>query len=76
MEDNNILNFEEAIKELEKISDELGRENISLDDALKLYEKGIKLVRECNEKLAQAQRTIKILQTDSDGVISENDFKM
>ena len=68
------FNFEEKMKSLEGITTELSKENINLDDALKLYEQGIKLVRECNEKLTAAERKIKILRTDSNGVISEEDF--
>ena len=68
------FNFEEKMKSLEGITAELSKENINLDDALKLYEQGVKLVRECNEKLTAAERKIKILRTDSYGVISEEDF--
>ena len=68
------FDFEEAMKKLDRIASELGKENISLDESLKLYEEGVKLVRLCNEKLTSAERTIKLLQTDSDGVISEIDF--
>ena len=68
------FNFEEKMKSLEGITAELSKENINLDDALKLYEQGVKLVRECNEKLTAAERKIKILRTDSNGVISEEDF--
>ena len=68
------LNFEEAMRELEKINAELSGENINLDTALKLYGEGVKLVRECNEKLTAAERSVKILRTDSDGAISEEKF--
>lgn len=68
------FNFEEKMKSLEGITAELSKENINLDDALKLYEQGVKLVRECNENLTAAERKIKILRTDSNGVISEEDF--
>ena len=68
------LDFEETMRSLEGITAELSKENISLDDALKLYEQGVKLVRECNEKLTAAERKVKILRTDSNGVISEEDF--
>lgn len=73
---NNSLDFDEAMKKLEAIADELGKENVSLDKALKLYEEGVKLVRNCNDKLAEAERCIKILQTDSDGVISEKTYEV
>jgi exodeoxyribonuclease VII small subunit len=68
------FDFEAAMKKLDGIATELGKENISLDESLKLYEEGVRLVRLCNEKLTSAERTVKLLQTDSDGVISEIDF--
>ena len=70
------IDFESAIQQLEKIANELGNENISLDAALKLYEEGVKLVRVCSDKLSAAERKIKLLQTDSDGVIIEKDFNL
>lgn len=74
--EKNMQSFEDSLDRLEKITEALGKENISLDEALKLYEEGIGLVRKCNVKLADAERTIKILQTDSDGVISEENFEI
>jgi len=71
-----VIDFESAIQQLEKIANELGNENISLDAALKLYEEGVKLVRVCSDKLSAAERKIKLLQTDSDGVIIEKDFNL
>ena len=68
------FDFEEAMKKLDGIAVELGKESISLDESLKLYEEGVKLVRLCNEKLTSAERKVKLLQTDSDGVINEVDF--
>ena len=68
------FDFEDAMKKLDGIATELGKESISLDEALKLYEQGVRLVRLCNEKLTSAERTVKLLQTDADGVISEIDF--
>ena len=75
-DEKNMQSFEDSLDRLEKITEELGKENIGLDDALKLYEEGIGLVRKCNAKLEDAERTIKILQTDSDGVISEKNFEI
>ena len=43
------MTFEEAIKKLEKIALALENEKIELDESLKLYEEGVKLVRYCNK---------------------------
>ena len=41
--------------------------DLPLEDSLELFEKGIKLSRECRERLANAERRIEILMKDSDG---------
>lgn len=56
--------FEEAMKKLEDIVDLLEEEEVSLDDALKRYEEGIKLVRFCSKKLEEAQKKIEVLSQD------------
>jgi exodeoxyribonuclease VII small subunit len=61
--------FEEAMKQLETIVDFLEGEEISLDEALKRYEEGIKLVRFCTKKLQEAEKKIEILSRAEDGEI-------
>ena len=69
----NNIKFETALSELEAVIAKLEDSNTPLDEALKLYEKGISLVRICNERLESAERKIKILQS-KDGEIVETDF--
>ena len=73
---NNIesISFEEAMKRLDAITAELSREGVSLDQALSLYEEGVKLARICNAKLEDTERKIKMLRVSADGEISEQDF--
>ena len=52
------MSFEESLKELEGIVDKLEKGQLSLDECLLLFEKGIKLVRECNTKLNNAQQKV------------------
>lgn len=68
------IKFEDAMARLEKITQELSREGITLEESLALYEEGVSLTRECNKKLEETERRIKILQVSSDGEISEEDF--
>lgn len=72
-ENINNLSFEDAMKRLDEITAELSREGVSLDDALALYEEGVRLARECNAKLEDTERKIKMLQVAPDGEISEKD---
>ena len=68
------MTFEEAIRELEKIAVSLENEKIDLDESLKLYEEGVKLVRYCNKLIESAERKIKVLSLSSDGELEEKDF--
>ncbi|MFQ6371241.1 exodeoxyribonuclease VII small subunit [Shewanella sp. YIC-542] len=58
------LSFEESLGELEHIVSELEQGDVSLDDALKQFERGIKLVRSSQSKLEQAQQKVAILLSD------------
>ena len=60
MEENK-FSFEEALTELQKIVADLEGSKISLDDSLKLYERGIALVRQCNEALDNARQKVTYL---------------
>ena len=68
------MSFEEAMKRLDEITEELSREGVSLDRSLALYEEGVKLARLCNEKLEDTERKIKMLQISQSGEVSEKDF--
>ena len=68
------MSFEEAMKRLDEITEELSREGVSLDRSLSLYEEGVKLARVCNEKLEDTERKIKMLQISQSGEVSEKDF--
>lgn len=55
------MSFEEALLELEGIVEKLEKGQLPLDESLMLFEKGIKLVRECNDKLKNAQQKVEQL---------------
>ncbi|MDF0534513.1 exodeoxyribonuclease VII small subunit [Shewanella yunxiaonensis] len=58
------LSFEESLNQLEQIVTELEQGEVSLDDALKQFERGINLVRSSQNKLEQAQQKVAILLSD------------
>lgn len=68
------MKFETALAELEKTVAKLERDDTPLDEALKLYEKGVELVRICNERLDSAEKKIKLLKEGKDGLMTETDF--
>lgn len=64
------LKFEKAVEKLNKIVSDLESGGIDLDEALKKYEEGVKLVRICREKLAQAEKKVEILTKQMDGTFN------
>ena len=68
------VNFETALKELESIVEKLEKGNLTLDDALKFYEEGIKLSRICTTKLNEAETIVTKLTKELNGQIKELPF--
>lgn len=66
--------FEESLNELEEIATKLESGNLGLDDAIKEFEKGIKLSKECSQKLDEAEKKINILVQGEDGALKEEKF--
>lgn len=58
------LNFEESVKRLEEIVHLLEAEKTPLEEALKLYEEGVKLVSVCSTTLQNAEQKIKLVAGD------------
>jgi exodeoxyribonuclease VII small subunit len=54
-------NFESSLAALEKIVRELERGELPLEKSLELFERGVRLSRECQERLQQAERRIEVL---------------
>jgi exodeoxyribonuclease VII small subunit len=53
--------FEEDLKRLQKIVEELSSGKITLGESLKKYEEGVKLAQSCSKTLADAQRKVELL---------------
>ena len=76
MDVNKSLSFEEALKELEEIVNSLERGDVSLDDAIKAYERGSELKNQCEERLKEAKMKVERIQSSQkSGELSlKNDF--
>lgn len=70
-----VKTFEEDMKELEQVVAKLESGDVTLDESLKLFEKGIKLSGSCQKKLDEAERRVKILTAGSDGEMTEENFE-
>jgi exodeoxyribonuclease VII small subunit len=59
--------FEASLEALEQIVHQLESGDLPLEKSLELFEQGIRLSRECQERLGQAERRIEILLRDNQG---------
>lgn len=66
--------FEKSLKRLEKIAQELEEGNLSLDEALKKYEEGIELSRNCSRMLKNAKARIEKL-VKKEGALTTEEFE-
>ncbi len=60
-------NFEQAMKRLEEIVEQMESGDLPLEDLIVRYEEGMKLVKVCQERLASAEQRIEIITRDSAG---------
>ena len=60
----NEITYEKAIKRIEEIVSTLEKNDVSLDESIKLFEEGTKLSVFCNEKLTQAKQKITEINKD------------
>ncbi|MEP6944581.1 MAG: exodeoxyribonuclease VII small subunit [Acidobacteriota bacterium] len=67
--------FEKSLDELETIVMKLEDGDLPLEESLKLFENGIKLSRECRERLTAAERKIQVLIKDASGELVASDLE-
>ena len=66
--------FEQAIQRLEKIVADMESAELPLEDVLKKYEEGTRLVRFCTAKLDEAEKKIELLTKKADGSVALKPF--
>jgi exodeoxyribonuclease VII small subunit len=59
--------FEFALGNLEQLVEQLESGDLSLEDSLAAFEKGVALVKYCNQKLSEVEKKIDLLVRDKDG---------
>ena len=62
------VDFEAALAELEELVGRMESGTLSLEDSLKAFERGIKLTRQCQSALRQAELRVKALTQEGDEV--------
>ena len=67
------MSFEQAMKNLEQIAQELESGNLNLEESLAKFEEGMQLSKKCNEILENAEKKITIL-LEKEGKLEEENF--
>ena len=75
MEENKELSFEEAMKKLQDVVQELEKGTLNLDGSVKKFEEGVKLSKQCNDMLENAEKKINLL-IKKDNEIIEEEFEV
>ncbi len=68
------INFEKNLDELEGLVEALESGGLSLEDSLKTFEKGIRITRECQEALTEAEQKVSLLTRGDQGAAIIADF--
>jgi exodeoxyribonuclease VII small subunit len=63
--------FEASLEELEQIVEELEKGDLPLDEALRLFARGVELSRFCYMKLEEARRKVEILIKEGDRLFTK-----
>ena len=75
MSDKKTINLEKSLAELEELVEELESGDLPLDKAMKKFEQGIKLTRNCQAALKEAEQKVEILLQSTGGEESLQDFE-
>jgi len=67
-------NFENSLARLEEVVRRLESPQLSLDEAMKLFEEGVELSRECQKQLEEAEGKVEILLKKADGKLAPEPF--
>jgi len=68
------INFEDSLAQLETLVSELESGDLSLEDSLKAFEKGIRITRECNDALKEASQRVELLTRTPQGELEATPF--
>ena len=69
------VSFEIALKKLESLVENLERGDISLEEALRAYEEGVKMADICTKRLSEAERRVEVLMKTNAGKFKTAPFE-
>lgn len=70
------MSFEDIMKSLESIANELESGKLNLDESVEKFEEGIKLSKKSNEILDKAEKKISMLVSGNENEVKEQDFNI
>lgn len=70
------ISFEKGLARLETLVQDLESEDLDLDKSLALFEDGVKLAKDLNKKLDEAEKKLEILLKDEKGTLSSETFSL
>ena len=73
--DTGNMKFESALEDLERVVEQLETGALSLEDSLTAFEKGVGLVKFCNQKLNEVEKKIDFLVKDKEGKLQLKAFE-
>jgi exodeoxyribonuclease VII small subunit len=73
--DTSNIKFESALEDLERVVEQLETGALSLEDSLTAFEKGVGLVKFCNQKLNEVEKKIDFLVKDKEGKLQLKAFE-
>ena len=65
------IDFEQQLENLEALVKSLESGGLSLEDSLKSFEQGIKVARDCQQALKQAEQKVELLMRQGDELVSQ-----
>jgi exodeoxyribonuclease VII small subunit len=69
-----MASFEDSLKKLETIVDQLEKGDLALEDSLKLFEEGVSLSATCKQELDAAEGKVQMLVKQRDGSVKAEPF--
>ncbi len=69
------VKFEDALAQLEAIVERLEGGALPLEEALRVFEEGVRLTKLCSQRLTEAERRIAILVKSASGALEERPFR-
>ncbi len=69
------VTFEEALRQLETIAEQIEQGKIGLEESIAQYEKGMALVKQCRDILTKAENKIQQLHERADGSLATTTYK-